>query len=281
MMGRYLRPTELADATRALAGHPYTILAGGTDFYPARVGRAIGENVLDISRLSELGGIREHDDHWRLGALLTWSELIDATLPGQFDGLKAAAREVGGRQIQNMGTLAGNLCNASPAADGTPNLLALEAMIELASSARTRQLPVGAFVLGNRRTACRPDEIVTALLVPKRGNRCRSSFVKLGARAYLVISIVMVAVVIEPGSDKCVERARIAVGSCNAVAQRLPDLERDLAGAPFGPALRAILTPHHLAPLAPLSDVRGRAGYRLAAAQVLLGDALDAAAGAP
>jgi len=124
-MNQYLRPTRLTEAFSALSSKPYVVLAGGTDFYPARVGRLIEEDVLDISRIDDLRGIREvaDADCWHIGALVTWSELIQAALPECFAGLKLAAREVGGLQIQNTGTLAGNVCNASPAADGVPGLV--------------------------------------------------------------------------------------------------------------------------------------------------------------
>ena len=127
--------TVSTEALTALA-RPHVVLAGGTDFYPARVGRAIGEDVLDIGGIAILRGISADRAGWRLGATTTWSELIEADLPPLFDGLKQAAREVGGRQIQNAGTLAGNLCNASPAADGVPCLLALDAEIEIAGPRR-------------------------------------------------------------------------------------------------------------------------------------------------
>ena len=133
-MGCYLRPTELSEALEALAAAgdgALEILAGGTDFYPARVGRAPDERVLDITALAGLRGIREADDHYLIGALATWSELMRAPLPPCFDGLKEAAREVGGVQIQNTGTICGNICNASPAADGVPGLLTLEAGVEI------------------------------------------------------------------------------------------------------------------------------------------------------
>src|SRR6478672_9862003 len=131
-MGDYLRPTSLDEALAALA-RPWTVLAGGTDFYPARVGRAIDENVLDITGIQDLRGISAGPTGWRLGGTTTWSELIETPLPPLFDGLKQAAREVGGRQIQNTGTVAGNLCNASPAADGMPVLMALGASAVLRS----------------------------------------------------------------------------------------------------------------------------------------------------
>src|SRR5262245_29272355 len=115
-MADYLRPTHLDEALQALA-RPHTVLAGGTDFYSARVGRAIDEDVLDITAIGALRGISAGVNGWRMGATTTWRELLDTSLPSLFDGLKQAAREVGGGQIQNAGTLAGNLCNASPAAD--------------------------------------------------------------------------------------------------------------------------------------------------------------------
>src|SRR5580692_9022965 len=164
-MGAYLRPSRLEDALTALA-RPHVVLAGGTDFYPARVGRAIDENVLDISGIPALRGISAGPTGWRLGATTTWSELIETPLPPLFDALKQAAREVGGRQIQNAGTIAGNLCNASPAADGVPPLLALDAEVELASLRGLRRMPLATFLIGNRRTALAPDEVMTAIVAP-------------------------------------------------------------------------------------------------------------------
>src|SRR5690606_1490518 len=176
-----------------------TVLAGGTDFYPARVGRPLDEDVLDISAIQALRGIEVHADHVRIGATTTWTDLIEAELPPWFQCLKLAAREVGGWQVQNAGTIAGNLCNASPAADGVPALLALDARVE-PRSAREEQavtIPLAEFIRGNRRTARRPDQLVTAVLVPMPRHAARSDFLKLGARRYLVISIVMVAGVLE------------------------------------------------------------------------------------
>src|SRR5438477_11035424 len=214
-MGDYLRPTSLDEALQALA-RPWTVLAGGTDFYPARVGRAIDENVLDISAIAALRGIAAGPDGWRLGATTTWSQLLEAELPPLFDGLKQAAREVGGRQIQNAGTVAGNLCNASPAADGVPPLLTLDAEVELAGRAGTRRLSLSAFITGNRRTVRAPGELLVAIHVPKPTHAAQSAFLKLGARRYLVISIAMAAVTLETDSGR-IAAARVAVGACSAV----------------------------------------------------------------
>lgn len=257
-----------------MLARPHTVLAGGTDFYPARVGRAIDEDVLDIGGIDVLRGISAGADGWRLGATTTWTDLLRAELPPLFDGLKQAAREVGGRQIQNAGTLAGNLCNASPAADGVPGLLTLDAEVELARAAGRRRLPLAAFITGNRRTALAPGELVVAIHVPRpAAHDARSGFLKLGARRYLVISIVMAAATVEIADDEGARRiiaARVAVGSCSAVALRLPALEAALAGAALDGGLAGRIDPAHLAPLAPIDDVRGSAAYRTDAVLTLL-----------
>jgi CO/xanthine dehydrogenase FAD-binding subunit len=267
-MGDYLRPNRLEEALLALA-RPHTVLAGGTDFYPARVGRAIEEDVLDIGGIPVLRGISSVSAGWRLGATTTWSEFLEADLPPLFDGLKQAAREVGGRQIQNAGTLAGNLCNASPAADGVPCLLALDAEIEIASSTMTRRVPLDQFITGVRRTALAPGELVIAIHVPKPTQEARSAFLKLGARRYLVISIAMAAATLEIAGGR-VANARIAVGACSAVAQRLPALEAALRDAPLDSRLADCVARGHLAPLSPIDDIRGSANYRSDSTLVLL-----------
>ena len=267
-MGEYLRPDGLSEALAALR-RPHVVLAGGTDFYPARVGRAIDEDVLDITAIASLRGISASAEGWRLGATTTWSELLDADLPPLFDGLKQAAREVGGRQIQNAGTLAGNLCNASPAADGVPPLLALDAEVELAGPAGVRRLPLAAFITGNRRTALVPGELMVALHVRKPAHEARSAFLKLGARRYLVISIAMAAAALEIDGGR-ITAARIAVGACSAVAQRLPRLEAALLGALLDQRLGNLVEEAQLAPLAPIDDVRGSAAYRRDAVVTLL-----------
>ena len=277
-MVAYFKPATLAEALAIRAAQEVIVLAGGTDVYPARAQRAgwgdmQHKDVLDIGRLSQLKGIVEEGAHWRLGALTTWSDLIRAELPPLFDGYKLAAREVGGVQIQNAGTLAGNICTASPAGDGAPNLLALEAEVELSSRAGRRRLGIGAFLDGYRHTACRGDEIVTAILIPKPAGAARGHFRKLGARKYLVISIVMVAGVIETDAAGSLAAVRLAVGSCSAVAQRLSTLEVALTGLPLAAAAGAVAS-DHIGVLSPIDDIRGSAAYRSHAAASLVRDLL-------
>ena len=269
-MASYLRPSELDAALAALSEAPRAIVAGGTDFYPARVGKPLDDDVLDVTGIAGLQGISDRGDHYRIGALVTWSELMRTALPAGFDGLKLAAREVGGVQVQNAGTIVGNVCNASPAADGMPSLLALDAAVELASLGATRSVPLAEFVTGNRRTLREPGEMVTAIAVPKPAEGATSSFVKLGARKYLVISIVMVGGVIEPAPGGTVAAARLAIGSCAAVARRLPALEAALAGRRIDATMADVAAAEHLAVLSPIDDVRGSAAYRMDAALTLV-----------
>lgn len=275
---QYLQPSVLDDALAALAARRWVVLAGGTDFYAARVGRPVREAILDISRLAPLRGIALESGGWRIGALTTWTDVVRQPLPRLFDGLKRAAREVGGVQTQNAGTVAGNLCNASPAADGVPALMALSAEVELASTRGVRRLPLTEFITGNRTTQREPDELVTAILVPARSERARSTFLKLGARRYLVISIAMAAVTLDAGEDGRIDFAAVAVGACSLVARRISTLESRLIGRTRNADLAELVRPADLGELSPISDVRGTAEYRREAALTLLRRALRALA---
>lgn len=273
----YARPTTIEEATRAMAAEGALAVSGGTDVYPAHVGKPLSRPLVDLSRVAGLRGITEAGEHIRFGAATTWTDILRAPLPAAFDGLKAAAAEVGSIQIQNRGTIAGNLCNASPAADGVPPLLSLDASVEVASATGRRVLPLSSFITGYRRTALRPGEIVTAVLVPRPSPAARSAFVKLGARRYLVISILMAAAVVEKDAQGRIARAAVAVGAASPVAQRLPSLEAELAGFDGKPS--SLVAARHLEGLSPIDDVRATAAYRLEAALAAVGEALDAAAG--
>jgi CO/xanthine dehydrogenase FAD-binding subunit len=261
------------EALHVLASSDVQVLAGGTDFYPALGDRPLRKPVLDIWGIPELRGISRHSDYIRIGGLTTWTEIIRAPLSRCFDMLKGAAREVGSVQIQNRGTVAGNLCNASPAADGVPPLLALDARVELVSAGGTRQMPLSEFITGNRTTNRRRDELVSAVLIPHGMENAASVFQKLGARRYLVISITSVAAAVLWNEHREISAARVAVGSCSAVAQRLTKLENDLVGAGSND-LAGLIRPEHLAPLAPISDVRASADYRLDASLTIIRRAL-------
>ncbi len=266
---KFARPDQLSDALSLLADGDWDIISGGTDFYPAIHDRPVTQSVLDISAVSQLRDIAETDGFWRIGALVTWSDIIAANLPPAFDALKLSAREIGSVQIQNRATLAGNICNASPAADGVPPLLVLDAVVELTSVRGTRDVPLAEFIQGNRVTVLEHDELLTGLRVPQHSSLGASSFLKLGARKYLVISIAMVAARLACDDAGRISDAAVSVGACSAVAQRLPALEATLIGQAMSAELADVPTVEHFAGLSPITDVRASAGYRREAAMTL------------
>lgn len=272
----YLKPKTLPEAVSLLSTSGGHILAGGTDFYPALGERLPQADVVDISALDEIRGISLGAEWIRIGGLTTWSEVIRTPLPACFNALKAAAREVGSVQIQNRGTVAGNLCNASPAADGVPPLLALDAQVELTSTAGVRRVALEQFLTGYRKTLLKPGEILAGVLVPRTMDDAASAFLKLGARRYLVISISMVAAIVQSDTGGRVAAARVAVGSCSVTAKRLRALEGDLVGARFAAGISRVVRPEHLAELTPIDDVRASGEYRRDASLTLVQRALEA-----
>lgn len=275
---RYRRAVDLDDALERIAAGDWTPLMGGTDFYPARVGRPVRESLLDLTGIGVLRGITQAAGAdgtpvLRIGAATTWTDIVRARLDSRFVALQQAAREIGGVQVQNRATVGGNLCNASPAADGVPVLLALDARIELASLRGRRRLAVDEFVLGNRRTALAPDELLVAVELPMPSERARSGFLKLGHRHSLVISIAMAAVVVDFDAHERLAHCAIAIGACSAAAVRLRRLEARLARTPrvaLAQRLEALIGDETLAALAPIDDVRGSAAYRRNAAVELV-----------
>ena len=259
MMLNYYRPENLNDGLVALSENSWTLLAGGTDFYPARVGKHLNEKVMDLTGIRELRSIRENDDQIYIGALTTWTDIVNSNLPAAFEGLKKASKTIGGVQTQNAGTICGNICNASPAADSVPNLMALEAKVQLMSVKETRVLPLEDFILGNRKTARKRDEFVTGLIIPHPGKDARGNFEKLGSRAFLVISIAMVGVVAKLNESGEIANLNVAVGACSAVSQRLYLLEKEAKGQ----KLKDLeIKPLHFENLEPIDDIRGTADYR-------------------
>lgn len=274
----YHRPDSLSDALSWLADHAgegARIAAGCTDLFPATTASRLSGPILDITAIEELHRIDRTGMGWSFGGAVTWTDLIDHELPPAFTSLQLAAREVGSIQIQNAGTLAGNLCNASPAADGTPCWLTLDASVVLRSVRGARTLPLVEFMQGPRNTALAPDEILTEIQVPPSSVEGQSTFLKLGGRKYLVISIAMVAARLSI-ENRTVSDCAIAVGSCSGVPVRLPAVERALLGKPADPGLSKRISRTHVAEhLAPISDVRASDQYRRQAAAELVRRCID------
>ena len=266
----FAQPNKIDEALTLLANDDWSILSGGTDFYPSLGDKQPQGNILDLSQIDTLNQITQNDEYWLFGALTTWTDVIKADLPPAFDVLKLAAREVGSMQIQNRATVAGNHCNASPAADGVPPLLCLDALVKLSSIRGERILALTDFIHGNRKTALQDDEMLTQIIIPKRAALGFSNFIKLGTRKYLVISISMVAARLSWNKNGVIDGAAIAVGSCSLVAQRLKALETVLIGQKCSARLTDLVQIQHLDCLSPIDDVRASADYRMQASLALV-----------
>ncbi|MBS1241307.1 MAG: molybdopterin dehydrogenase FAD-binding protein [Gemmatimonadetes bacterium] len=252
-----LMPRTLDEALTMLAGSPGAVpAAGGTDLlvrWPAREA-GVGKPLLDLSGLDEL---RYHDldaDALVLGARATyWDVLSDERVSRAFPLLAAAARQVGAVQIQARGTWAGNIVNASPAADGVMALMAYDAVVELRSAAGREAIPLADFYLGYRQTRRRPDQLVTAIRVP-RVPRDQERFEKVGSRAAQTISKVGLA------TCRAAGEWRVVVNSMAPTVRRCPSLEMALATR--GRTTLAEWLPLIRGDLAPIDDLRSTRVYR-------------------
>lgn len=262
----YVVAHSLEQALDLLAAEGATILAGGTDLFAQAQQDLPGRPLLDLTRIGQLTGISQDASGWRFGANVTWTDLLKTRLTPAFDGLKAAGRDVGSVQIQNVATLVGNLCNASPAADGVPALLTLNAQVDLMSHRGARRVALESFITGPGQTCLEQGELVTGIHVPPLEEGFSGTFEKLGSRRYLVISIAMVAGLLRLNASGDIEEARLAIGACGPVALRQPALEAALIGQK---PQDVVVRPEDLQGLAPISDMRATARYRLLAAAEL------------
>ncbi len=268
-MGIYHRSGKVKDALEVLAASNARPVAGCTDVFAATENQELSGDIVDVTLLQELKGVREGSDGWRIGAATTWREISQLKMPRAFEMLLQASRTIGGVQVQNSGTIGGNICNASPAADGVPPLLALDASVELMSIRGTRYIKLEDFLVGSRRSVCQKDELVSAILIPKNSGTGHSRFLKLGARKHLVISIAMVAVRLNV-ENSVIKTAAIAVGACGPVAKRAFDLEIALIGAEVGEAEGLVSQDKLASIISPISDIRATAEYRAEAALELI-----------
>ena len=271
----YYRPDKINDALYSLSKEKLTIAAGCTDLLPSTQQENLGNNILDISGIKSLRHISFENGFRKIGSGVTWTDLVENNeLPKCYDMLKECSLQIGSKQIQNLGTIGGNLCNASPAADGVPCLLSLDASIELLSLNGKRVLKLEDFIKGSRKTELKNNEILSAILIPKEAEIGRSSFLKLGARKYLVISIAMIACKLNLKKDVISEIA-ISVGSCSAVAKRIKSLENLLIGKSIKDELTAIILNYNYENyLSPINDIRGTNTYRFKASKVLVKDTI-------
>lgn len=250
-----LRPRTLEQALHMRAEWPGAlIIRGGTDvMVELNFDRARPEAMLDLSEVMELGGWSRENGTLRIGAGVTYTEIVAGDLAGELPALAEASRTVGSPQIRNRGTLGGNLGTASPAGDALPPLLVAEADVELVSARGARRLAVSDFLVGPKRNALAEDELITAVLVPRR--KAPQTFLKVGPRNAMVIAVCSIAVAV----DREQGEVRASFGSSGPV----PGLVR----LPLSEA--AGLADAVMAACSPIDDVRGTAAYRRHALGVL------------
>ena len=275
--------TSLEDACCALASHPDAlVLAGGTDLMVAvNRGDLPVHHVVAIGRGPELRGWRREGDHLRLGAALTYTDLLQPDLAVLQPALAQAARSVGSPQIRNTGTLGGNVATGSPAGDTIPVLAALDAVLELRSASGTREMRLDEFVTGVKRTALEGGELIEAIRVPVLDGP--QEFCKVGTRNAMVISVVSLALVV----DRSGRTVRGGLGSVAPAPLRATEAEAYIGGhldwdggRPPSAEVVDRFTELVVGATSPIDDHRGSARYRRHAVGVLAGRALARAVGA-
>jgi CO/xanthine dehydrogenase FAD-binding subunit len=269
-------PCDLHEAYRLMASDRWQPIAGGTDLMVQITGE-LGEppdRVIDLWRLDELRGIRlEHDgdlDVLSRGALTTYAQIRSSALIAErLPSLVEAAATVGAAQIQNRGTIGGNIANASPAGDTLPVFLAADARIELGSHRGQREVDASAFWTGYRTTERQPHELVTRVRVPLPAGRT-IRFRKVGTRRAQAISKVVLALAWRAEAEGCWRDVRLGMGSVAATPIRARRTEAVLEGGEAGPVLAQRAAASLAAEIHPIDDVRSTADYRRAVASRLL-----------
>ena len=254
-------PRSLEEALRLKAEQPEAVpIDGGTDvMVELNFDRRRPELLLDLNRVEELDGWSADNGTIRLGASLTYTQAMEPALATRLPALAEAARTVGSPQIRNRGTIGGNLGTASPAGDALPPLLVAGARVELASAGGTRTLGLEEFLVGPKRNALEPGELITGVTVDARD--LPQTFMKVGPRNAMVIAVCSLALAVDAERDEI----RAAFGSAGPVAALV---SAPLAEAPGFPEAVA-------AAASPIDDVRGSAGYRRHALAVLTRRALE------
>lgn len=272
-----LRPRSAHEALRLLAETPGALpLAGGTDLMVSwNAGALAGRTFVDLTRLTAWSRVRSTKGALVVGSLATHAALVrHPTVRARFPLLAAAAATVGGPQIQNRGTLGGNIANASPAGDTFPPLLVYDASLRVVSSAGARELPLAAVFAGPKRTMLAPGEVIESVVLPFERKATRELFRKVGTRAAQAISKTVVSGRLWLRRDGTVDELRFALGSMAPTARRLPTVEAYVRGKRPTDAVIREACLRVADDVAPIDDVRSTADYRLAVSRNLLASLL-------
>jgi carbon-monoxide dehydrogenase medium subunit len=275
----YHEPGRLADAVALAArfGAEGSFLAGGTDLIVhIERGRAAPRHVIGLGRVPGLSDIASNGQV-HLGARVTHRSIERSPVfAGALRCLVEGAEVIGGHQVRNVGTVGGNLANASPAADLAPCLLAVDGAVMLLGPDGERLLPVEQFLLGPNQTARRPDELLTRVTCPSPPPDTATAFLKAGRRRAMEISVACVAarLTLDAARERCLE-ARVALGAVAPTAIRAHAAERALEGQSVGPDVFRRAAEAAQAASSPIDDVRASAAFRRHLVGVLVRRALE------
>jgi CO/xanthine dehydrogenase FAD-binding subunit len=259
-----INPHSLPEALDALSADAHLVpLAGATDLMVSlEAGNLPPCTFLNLQELPELKAIRAAGDGVVLGALTTYRDVRIGSVAEQFPLLALAAREVGALAIQNRGTWAGNIANASPAADGVPALMAYNAEIELTGKKGSRTVPLATFYSGYKRMDRRPDELITAIHLPLPGANWREYFRKVGARRFQAISKTLLAGRIRFAADRAVEDIRMVFASVAPHTLRAIQTENLVRGRQLTRELIDEVAEAIQDEIHPIDDIRSTEAYR-------------------
>ena len=269
---RYEAPRSVTDAVRLMQADPGArILAGGTDLLVQfRAGLRRPTAFIDIKRIPELVGITLDDGGLRLGAATAAAVICEhAEVKRLWPGLVEAVRLIGSTQIQGRGTVGGNLCNASPAADTTCALIVNRATCAIAGPAGERVLPVDEFCTGPGKTALRAGEFLVALHIPRPGPRTADAYLRLIPRSEMDIAVVSAGVSVTLAPDGTCSAARVAIGAVAPTALLVAEAAGALVGSRLDETARARAGAAASAAAKPIDDKRGTVAYRRTTAGVL------------
>ena len=278
----YLEPASVDEALTLLAAHgpQARLLAGGTDLMVLLRRHKIAPTCLiDVGRLPGLNTLATASGEIVIGAGVCHRQIEASPLfRGALQALPEACATVGSVQIRNVATVAGNLCNASPAADTPPVLLTFGARVRLASAAGVRELPLEEFFLGYRSTALQAGELLTEIRLPAPPPRTGSRFEKLGRRRAMEISIACVAATVTLAADDRLSSVRIGLGSVAPTSLRARQAEALLQGQRLSDELLAAAGRAAAAECAPIDDLRATGEYRRLVVATLVERAVASAA---